>query len=32
MVNGVEQNIAIGIGSNGFIVRANPVSKWDPVP
>ena len=26
--NGVEKNIAIGIGSNGFIVRANPVNKW----
>jgi hypothetical protein len=30
--NGVEQNIAIGIGSNGFIVRANPVSIWKPLP
>jgi filamentous hemagglutinin len=26
--NGVEQHIAIGIGSNGFVVRANPVSFW----
>ena len=26
--NGVEQNIAIGVGSNGFIIRANPVSSW----
>ena len=26
--NGVEQNIAIRMGSNGFVVRANPVSFW----
>ncbi|MGR2741123.1 hypothetical protein ACUY1T_21985, partial [Billgrantia sp. Q4P2] len=30
--NGIEQNIAIGIGSNGFVVRANPVSYWRPLP
>jgi filamentous hemagglutinin len=30
--NGVEQNIAIGLGSNGFVVRANPVSTWNPLP
>jgi filamentous hemagglutinin len=30
--NGVEQNIAIGVGSNGFVVRANPVSSWRPLP
>ena len=30
--NGVEQNIAIGVGSNGFVVRANPVSSWKPLP
>ncbi|MBB4017446.1 filamentous hemagglutinin [Chelatococcus caeni] len=30
--NGVEQYIAIGIGSNGFVVRANPVSTWKPLP
>lgn len=29
--NGVEQNIAIGVGSNGFVVRANPVSIWKPL-
>lgn len=32
MYNGVEQNIAVGIGSNGFVVRANPVSSWKPLP
>lgn len=30
--NGVEQNIAVGVGSNGFVVRANPVSSWKPLP
>lgn len=30
--NGIEQNIAIGIGSNGFVVRANPVSSWKTLP
>ena len=30
--NGVEQNIAVGVGSNGFVVRANPVSPWKPLP
>lgn len=30
--NGVEQHIAIGVGSNGFVVRANPVSTWKPLP
>ncbi|WP_339434793.1 hypothetical protein [Pseudomonas orientalis] len=30
--NGVEQNIAVGIGSNGFVVRANPVSSWKSLP
>lgn len=30
--NGVEQNIAVGVGSNGFIVRANPVSSWKVLP
>nr|WP_152029989.1 hypothetical protein [Pseudomonas sp. LPH1] len=30
--NGVEQNIAIGVGSNGFVVRANPVSTWKSLP
>jgi len=29
--NGVEQNIAIGVGSNGYVVRANPVSSWKPL-
>ena len=32
MHNGAEQNIAVGIGSNGFVVRANPVSSWKPLP
>lgn len=32
MYNGVEQNIAVGVGSNGFVVRANPVSSWKPLP
>ena len=30
--NGIEQNIAIGVSSNGFVVRANPVSFWKPLP
>lgn len=30
--NGIEQNIAIGVGSNGFVVRANPVSSWKSLP
>lgn len=30
--NGIEHNIAIGVGSNGFVVRANPVSTWKPLP
>ncbi|MEE9453303.1 MAG: hypothetical protein V3V13_02825, partial [Paracoccaceae bacterium] len=30
--NGIEHNIAIGVGSNGFVVRANPVSSWKPLP
>ncbi|WP_313055874.1 hypothetical protein [Pseudomonas lopnurensis] len=30
--NGVEKNIAIGVGSNGFVVRANPVSSWESLP
>jgi hypothetical protein len=30
--NGVEQNIAVGVSSNGFVVRANPVSSWKPLP
>jgi hypothetical protein len=29
--NGITQNIAIGISSNGYIVRANPVSVWSPL-
>jgi filamentous hemagglutinin len=29
--NGVEKNIAVGVGSNGFVVRANPVSSWKPL-
>jgi filamentous hemagglutinin len=29
--NGVQQNVAIGISNNGFIVRANPVSTWKPL-
>ena len=29
---GVEQNIAVGVSSNGFVVRANPVSSWKPLP
>lgn len=29
---GIEKNIAIGVGSNGFVVRANPVSSWKPLP
>ncbi len=32
MHNGVEQNVAVGVGSNGFVVRANPVSSWRPLP
>ena len=31
IVDGQEKNIAIGVGSNGFVVRANPVSEWNPV-
>jgi len=30
--NGIEQNIAVGVSSNGFVVRANPVSFWKPLP
>ena len=30
--NGAEQHIAIGVGSNGFVVSANPVSQWKPLP
>ncbi|GLH50875.1 hypothetical protein E1K68_14335 [Pseudomonas sp. B2021] len=30
--NGVEQNTAVGVSSNGFVVRANPVSSWKPLP
>ena len=30
--NDVEQNIAVGVDSNGFVVRANPVSSWKPLP
>lgn len=26
--NGVTQHIAVGVGSNGYVVRANPVSTW----
>ncbi|WGG52757.1 hemagglutinin repeat-containing protein [Rugamonas sp. DEMB1] len=29
--NGIVQHISVGVGSNGFIVRANPVSKWKPI-
>jgi filamentous hemagglutinin len=29
--NGVKRYIAIGIGSNGYIVRANPVNTWKPI-
>ena len=29
--NEITQNIAVGVGSNGFIVRANPVSSWSPL-
>ena len=29
---GVEQNIAVGVSSNGFVVRAHPVSSWKPLP
>jgi len=31
VVNGVKQYVAVGISSNGFIVRANPVSVWKPL-
>jgi filamentous hemagglutinin len=29
--NGNPKYIAVGVGSNGFIVRANPVSTWKPL-
>lgn len=29
--NGVEKNISVGVSSNGFAVRANPVSSWKPL-
>jgi hypothetical protein len=29
--NGVTQYVGIRIGSNGYIVSANPVSKWKPL-
>jgi filamentous hemagglutinin len=29
--NGVTQHISVGVASNGFIVRANPVSTWKPL-
>lgn len=29
--SGVEQNIAVGVGSSEFLVRANPVSFWKPL-
>ncbi|PTR34270.1 hypothetical protein C8J98_102458 [Luteibacter sp. OK325] len=28
---GVSKYISVGVGSNGFIVRANPVSTWKPL-
>jgi filamentous hemagglutinin len=28
---GTAQYISVGIGSNGYIVRANPVSTWKPI-
>jgi filamentous hemagglutinin len=31
MYNGSPQYVAVGVGSNGFIVRANPVSTWKPL-
>lgn len=30
--NGTEQHIAMGVGSNELVVRANPVSQWRPLP
>jgi filamentous hemagglutinin len=29
--NGVKQHIAVGVGSNGYIVRANPVNTWKSI-
>lgn len=29
--NGAEHHIAVGVGSNEFVVRANPVSTWKPL-
>lgn len=29
---GIEQHIAIGVSSNGFVVRANPVTSWKSLP
>ncbi len=31
-IDGVTQYMRVGIGSNGFIVQANPVSTWKPIP
>lgn len=31
MHRGVKQYISVGVGSNGYIVRANPVSTWSPL-
>lgn len=28
---GAQKYISVGVGSNGFIVRANPVSTWKPL-
>ena len=29
---GAELNIIIGVGSNGFVGRANPTNEWKPLP
>lgn len=29
--NGAEHHIAVGVGSNGFVIRANRVSTWKPL-
>ncbi|KJV26506.1 hypothetical protein VI06_16765 [Aquitalea magnusonii] len=31
MYNGSAKYVSVGVGSNGFIVRANPVSEWKPL-
>lgn len=31
-IDGTTQYIRVGVSTNGFIVQANPVTKWKPVP